>query len=122
MKKSVRFVRPYPKQQAFLRAKTARIAYGGARGGGKSEIARMKAILLCLKYPGIQVLFMRRTYPELKENHLLPARKILNGIAKYSSMDKAFEFPNGSRLKFGYCRNDSDLLQYQGQAYDVIFL
>ena len=34
MKKSVRFVRPYPKQQAFLRAKTARIAYGGARGGG----------------------------------------------------------------------------------------
>ena len=32
------------------------------------------------------------------------------------------EFPNGSRLKFGYCRNDSDLLQYQGQAYDVIFL
>ena len=31
-------------------------------------------------------------------------------------------FPNGARLKFGYCRHDSDLLQYQGQAYDVIFL
>ena len=30
--------------------------------------------------------------------------------------------PNGARLKFGYCRHDSDLLQYQGQAYDVIFL
>ena len=49
MKKSVRFVRPYPKQQAFLRAKTARIAYGGARGGGKRGIGRLKAILVCLK-------------------------------------------------------------------------
>lgn len=120
--KKIRFVRPYPKQQEFLRAKLHYIAYGGARGGGKSEIARMKAILLCFKFPGIQVLFMRRTYPELKENHLLPTRKILKEVAKYSGADKAFEFPNGSRLKFGYCRNDADLLQYQGQAYDVIFL
>ena len=35
---------------------------------------------------------------------------------------RRLSFRNGSRLKFGYCRNDSDLLQYQGQAYDVIFL
>lgn len=120
--KKIQFVRPYPKQEEFLRAQTRYVAYGGARGGGKSEIARMKAILLCLRYAGIQVLFMRRTYPELKENHLLPARMLLKDIAKYSGIDKAFQFPNGSRLKFGYCRNDSDLLQYQGQAYDVIFL
>lgn len=122
MKKTLTFKRPYPKQAQFLRSRTRYTAYGGARGGGKSHVARMKAEMLCLRYAGIQVLFMRRTYPELKENHLLPARKELDGIATYSGVEKAFSFPNGARLKFGYCRNDADLLQYQGLAYDVIFL
>ena len=116
------FSSPYPKQKDFLLSRARYIAYGGARGGGKSYVARMKAELLCLRYDGIQVLFMRRTYPELKENHLLPAMRELHGVAKYNGTDKAFIFPNGARLKFGYCRHDSDLLQYQGQAYDVIFL
>lgn len=120
--KTIRFHKPYPKQIEFLRSRARYTAYGGSRGGGKSDIARAKAILLCLRYPGIQVLFMRRTYPELKENHLLPALLLLHGVAKYSGIDKAFTFPNGSRLKFGYCKTESDLLQYQGQAYDVIFL
>lgn len=114
--------KPYPKQLLFFRSRKRYTAFGGARGGGKSDVARGKAILLCLRYAGIQILFMRRTYGELKENHLIPAMKLLNGIAKYTGTDKAFTFPNGSRLKFGYCRNDADLLQYQGQAYDVIFL
>jgi len=120
--KQLVFKEPYPKQRDFLLSRTRYTAYGGARGGGKSHVARMKAELLCLRYSGIQVLFMRRTYPELKENHLLPAMRELNGVAKYNGTDKAFVFPNGARLKFGYCRHDSDLSQYQGQAYDVIFL
>lgn len=120
--KRMTFKKPYQKQEQFLRARCRYTAYGGARGGGKSHVARMKAELLCLRYAGIQVLFMRRTYPELKENHLLPAMRELNGIAQYKGTDKAFLFPNGSRLKFGYCQYDKDLLQYQGQAYDVIFL
>ena len=119
---AIRMNAPYPKQQEFLKSRSRYTAYGGSRGGGKSDIARAKAILLCLRYAGIQILFMRRTYPELKENHLLPAQRILGNAAKYVGTDKAFLFPNGSRLKFGYCRKDSDLLQYQGQAYDVIFL
>ena len=103
--------RPYPKQKLFYKSRRRYTAFGGARGGGKSDVARTKAVLLALRYSGIQILFVRRTYAELKENHLIPAMKLLNGIAKYSGTDKAFAFPNGSRLKFGYCRNDADLLQ-----------
>ena len=114
--------RPYPKQVRFMKSRTKYTAYGGSRGGGKSFIARFKGEMLCMRYDGIQVLFMRRTYPELRENHIIPAMRELAGIAEYKGSDKAFEFPNGARLKFGYCRTDSDLLQYQGQAYDVIFL
>lgn len=96
--KQLKFNRPYPKQWEFYRSQTRYTAYGGARGGGKSDVARSKAIALCAAHAGIQVLFMRRTYPEIKENHLLPASRILNGIAKCSGIDKAFLFPNGSRL------------------------
>lgn len=122
MGKTIKFHKPYPKQREFFLSRCRYTAYGGARGGGKSDAAREKAVMLCLRFAGIQVLFMRRTYPEIKENHLIPAMKLLNGIAKYSGVDKAFTFPNGARLKFGYCKNESDLLQYQGQAYDVIFM
>ena len=37
---------PNPKQDQFLRAVAPRIAYGGARGGGKSWVLRRKFILL----------------------------------------------------------------------------
>lgn len=120
--KIVRLNDPYPKQREFYLSRARYTAYGGARGGGKSDVMRSKAILLCLRYAGIQVLLLRRTYAELKENHLIPAQQILKDVATYIGVDKAFKFPNGSRLKFGYCYRDKDLLQYQGQAYDVILL
>ena len=34
---------PYPRQIEFFKSKARYIAYGGARGGGKSWAARMKA-------------------------------------------------------------------------------
>lgn len=114
--------RPNEKQALFLKANTRFIAYGGARGGGKSWATRKKAMLLALNYAGIRILILRRTFPELRENHILPLLLDLQGLARYRDVDKAFMFPNGSRLKFGYCAAESDVLQYQGQEYDVIFI
>lgn len=113
---------PSPKQEEFLLAENRFIAYGGARGGGKSWAVRAKAKLLALNYPGIRLLIMRRTFTELRENHILPLMGELMGMATYRDTDKSFTFCNGSRLRFGYCDNDADVLQYQGQEYDVIFL
>lgn len=81
---------------------------------------RTKFALLCLRYSGIQILLLRRTLPELTENHVNPLLILLKGIAKYNKQEKVFSFPNGARLKLGYCANETDVLQYQGQAYDVI--
>lgn len=113
---------PYPKQIQFFKADSKYIAYGGARGGGKSWAARIKASLLSLNYAGIQILLLRRTLPELRENHIIPLQKLLKGIAQYRDQSKEFIFPNGSRIVLGYCATESDVLQYQGQAYDVIFM
>ena len=76
--------------------------------------------MLALYYPNLRLLLLRRTLPELKENHLLPLQQELHGIATYRDSDKSFTFPNGSRLKLGYCDSESDIFQYQGQEYDVI--
>lgn len=113
---------PSPKQEEFLLAKTRFVGYGGARGGGKSFAVRLKAKLLALRYPGIRILLMRKSFPELRENHILPLVGELMGVATYKDSDKSFTFPNGSRLRFGYCDNDADVHQYQGQEYDVIFM
>lgn len=113
---------PSPKQKLFLEDTHRYVAYGGARGGGKSWAVRVKAILLCLFWGGIKILIVRQSYKELMNNHILPLLSILGGIAKYNRSDKMFTFPNGSTITFGYCANDSDLGQYQGAEYDVIFI
>lgn len=120
----------YPKQIQFMKSKSRYTAYGGARGGGKSFAARWKAILLAFRYSGIQILLLRRTLPELRENHLIPLQKILHTndkdksrhLAEYKEVTKEFLFPNGSRIKLGYCDSENDVLQFQGQAYDVIMM
>jgi phage terminase large subunit len=112
--------RPNPKQAEFFRAKTRFVAYGGARGGGKSWALRRKALLLCLQYPGIQILLIRRTYPELRENHVIPLQRELAGVAEYRETAKCFLFSNGSRIQLGYCDKESHVLRYQGQEYDVL--
>ena len=116
---------PNPVQEKFFLAQQAHIGFGGARYGGKSWAMRRKCVLLALKYPGIQILLLRRTLPELRENHLIPLMAELgtttkDGIAKYDRETNAFMFPIGSRLKLGYCDNDTDVIQYQGQSYDCV--
>ena len=45
--------KPNEKQMQFFNARQKFIAYGGARGGGKSWAIRVKAILLACHYAGI---------------------------------------------------------------------
>lgn len=113
---------PSEKQKLFLTAKTKHIAFGGARGGGKSWAVRTKAKLLALRYPGIRILIVRRTYPELINNHINILRVELLDIAKYNDKDKVLKFGNGSTINFAYCAKDGDLDRLQGVEYDVIFL
>lgn len=115
--------KPQEKQREFMMAHAKYVAFGGARGGGKSWAVREKAKRLCLKWAGIRCLIVRKTYTDLRDNHILPLRAELPPeLAPYKESDKAFVFANGSRLKCSYFATDADALQYQGQEYDVIFL
>ena len=113
---------PNPRQREFLQATERHVAFGGARGGGKSWAVRTKAVLLALAHPGIRVLIVRKTYKELMNNHVIYLQAMLHDIAQYHRTDQVFRFAGGSTISFGYCAGDADLDQYQGAEYDVIFL
>lgn len=114
---------PNEKQKLFLTDKHKFIAYGGARGGGKSWAVRVKAILLALKNPGIIIMIIRRSYPELYANHIKPLRKMMPTDAyRYNDQKKEITFPNGSQIVFRYCANDRDLDNFQGTECDVLFI
>ena len=115
------------KQMEFMRRREKYIAYGGARCGGKSWVARTKAVGMCLRYAGLRVLMVRKTFAQMRENIVLPMQEQFAplyraGAMRYNGQNNEVRFYNGSRIVFGYCDSDRDLLQYQGVEYDVIFL
>ena len=112
---------PSDKQKLFLQARAKHVCFGGARGGGKSWAVRTKAKLLAVKYPGIKIMIVRRSYPELVNNHIRILRGELHDIARYNDKDKVFKFDNGSTIHFQYCAKDADLDRIQGIEVDVVF-
>ena len=111
---------PNKKQAEFFASKAKFTAYGGARGGGKSWALRRKLVAICLRYKGVTCLLVRRSYAELKSNHLAAFLTEYQSIVEYREAEKTLFFPNGSRIILGYCASDRDMLRYQGQEYDVI--
>lgn len=102
---------PNLKQQTFFNAASRHIAYGGARGGGKSWAMRRKFVLLAFRYPNLQLLLLRRTLPELTENHVRPLLQELTPTVKFNQTQRVFLFPNNSRIKLGYCDKEADVYQ-----------
>lgn len=114
---------PTEKQLEFLTDRHRYCAFGGARGGGKSFAVRLKAILLCLGYGGIRVMIVRRSYPELRANHIEPMKKLLpKELATYNDGRKEHRFKNGSLILYRYCASEKDMEAYQGTETDVLFL
>ena len=119
---------PSEKQRQFLTCTHKYVCFGGARGGGKSWAVRVKAVLLCYNYPGIVVCIIRKTYPELRENHIKQLRQMLRcdqpgeRFATYNDSEKKITFPNGSTILFRYLENEKDEGRFQGTEIDVLFL
>lgn len=111
-----------PKQKLFCQARCRYVAYGGARGGGKSHVLRIKAVGGACTYPGIRILIVRREYPELEQSLILPIRRMIPPeLATYNGTMRCLFFANGSIIKFGHYGSNDDI-EYQGQEYDWIFM
>jgi len=115
--------RANPRQREFFASRALYTAYGGAKGGGKTWAVRVKAIGGAITHPGIRILIMRRTYPELEENHIRPCLAMTPPqIASYNKASRIMTFRNGSVIRFGHWAGEQSEREYQGQEFDWIFL
>lgn len=113
------------KQKQFLEAETTYVCYGGARGGGKTHVARLKAVGMATdpRYDGIKILMVRAHYPELEQNLINPILSwVPNELYSYNATSHQMTFWNGSIIKFGHYDGRAAENEYQGVEYDIIFL
>lgn len=113
-------------QSLAMTAPAEEVLYGGAAGGGKSHLIRSALITWCLAIRGLQCYLFRRTYPELKMNHLEGAGSFPELLAPLVEtgqcriVDKDIPFANGSRIKLRHLQHARDLPQYQGAEIHVL--
>jgi hypothetical protein len=117
------FFLPLPKQVELLDAiesqQYAAIAIGGHRNSAKSHLVRMVAYRYCKKFDNFSVLFLRRSMPELRLNHMRFAIRETKLIgAKY--MTNSVVWDNDSELIWGSCFETDDYKNYIGGDVDLI--
>ena len=129
MAERVLTMEPTEKQLRFCRMDVQHCGYGGARGGGTSWVLRFKAALLANRYgrpdewsEGIRICIVRRTLVDVRNNHIVPMKSMLRGLATFNQAERTFYFPNGATIHFEYYDNDNDETHFQGVEYDVIFI
>jgi hypothetical protein len=112
-------------QQPFHDATEDEVLLAGRRGGGKTRALVMEGVRLCAHYPGIRVLVIRRSYPQLRATVVAELAKV--GFCKrlgaqWNSTEMELRFPNGSLLKCGYIDALVDTAQYQGQEFQCLMI
>jgi hypothetical protein len=111
-----------PRQAAFIGCPIDDIAFGGARGGGKSD-AVIGDWLAHEDQFGEHAVGMafRRERTELSEL-IERSRQVLAPLGHaWKEQDKYFRGPKGGRLRFTYLENDSDADAYQGHSYTRLY-
>ena len=100
------------------------IGWGGAKGGSKSFSARTLAILRRQVHPGTAACIFRKTYPDLRDTHILNMQKEWPELfAKFWSADaKAILYPDGGSISFVYADTFQDVLALRGREYGDLFI
>jgi hypothetical protein len=114
---------PSPRQSMFITCPCDDVAFGGARGGGKSDAVLGDWISHEEQFGkdaiGVVIRRERTQLVELIER----ARTIFSPLGfSWRDVDKVFHGPKGGRLRFAYLERDSDADAYQGHSYSRIYI
>ena len=108
---------PFPgsPQEAALNSPADEIFYGGAAGGGKTDLL----LGLAVTQHRNSIIF-RREYPQLS-GLIQRSREVLSSTgARYNGMEKVWrDIPGGRRLEFGAVQYEKDKYKFQGRAHDL---
>jgi hypothetical protein len=126
--------KPNKKQEQFLRLPTTikEGLYGGGAGSGKSDVLMLYGIVhRWHENPRFKQVFLRRTFPELKNEIIPRSRDIYPKFgATFNSSDKVWTFPrpdqygsgeanSGAMIFFGHCENEDDVHKYDSMEISL---
>lgn len=100
-------------QWAALLSPADELFYGGAAGGGKTDLV----LGLATECHQQSVIF-RRVYPNLKAV-MHRARQIIGDHAKENKSDKIWSWPDGRTLEFGAIQYEDNKTDWQGRPHDL---
>jgi hypothetical protein len=114
----------FARQEQFHESTAKYRLFGGAAGPGKTTALLWEAIQIAMEVPGCDTLLLRRTYPELESSLLAYFRRFVPRklYRRYNESKHLVTWTNGSTTRFGYCRNENDVYQYQGAEFLFIGL
>ena len=127
--------RPNKKQEPFLALPTTikEAFYGGGAGSGKSDVLLYYAIAHQWHLnPRFKQVFMRRTFPELRNEIVPRSRDIYRRFgATFNKSDMAWTFPrpdqfggtgltnDGAVILLGHCENEDDVHKYDSMEINL---
>ena len=115
--------KPSDKQSQFLSIPTSvkEAAYLGGAGSGKSDLLLMYGIVhRWHENPKFKQVFLRRTFPELRNEIVPRAREIFGKFgATFNKTEMIFTFPSGALILLGHCENETDVTQYDSMEINL---
>ena len=96
--------------------------YGGAAGGGKSELLLMLPIIYGWHdIPNFNGIIFRRTFPQLEESLIPRSREFYKLLgATYNDTKHYWTFPSGAVIRFSYMDRDSDARDHDTAEYHYL--
>lgn len=126
--------KPNPKQGLFLSLPNSirEAMLGGGAGTGKSDVLLLYALVRrWIENPRFKQVFMRRTFPELRNEIIPRSREIYNKFgASLNRSDMAWTFPrsgqagsgkvnNGAMVFLGQCEDEKDVKKYDSMEINL---
>jgi len=112
---------PQPRQAIFMARGEDEAFFGGAAGGGKSDVVVVEA-LRQVTIPNYKGIIFRKTYRQLGEL-LEKADKYYPRAfpgARYNSQQSMWRFPSGAKVYFAGMQYTKDKVKWQGWQFDYI--
>lgn len=121
--------KPHKKQEEFIRVPfdVEEALYGGAAGGGKSEVLVMLPLIYRFhEHPKFKGIILRRTNPELEAEIIGRAKEWYPHTgAIWNEGKKTFTWYDrygneGAKMKFGHAELEKDIRKYDGVQYNYV--